>query len=100
MKTPTGRPLDGCLTTLPPPGPRAPVPGAAQELLRQNSLAGEPGHLSFKELQAVASRPIPPPICEGNYESSIDTCYIEDQLQVWVCVRRHPDTEGKGFNKL
>ncbi|GLC71350.1 hypothetical protein PLESTF_001105900 [Pleodorina starrii] len=54
------------------------------EMLRLNSLAGSPGQLSMKDLKSVAARPLPPPVCEGNYESSIDTCYIEDQLQKLV----------------
>ncbi|EFJ49699.1 hypothetical protein VOLCADRAFT_89682 [Volvox carteri f. nagariensis] len=52
------------------------------EMLRRNSLIGtSPEELSISELKSVAARPLPPPVCEGNYESSIDTCYIEDQLQ-------------------
>ncbi|GIL73986.1 hypothetical protein Vretimale_5077 [Volvox reticuliferus] len=51
------------------------------EMLRLNSLPESPDLVSMKDLQAVAARQIPPPICEGNYESSVDTCYIEDQLQ-------------------
>ncbi|GLI61409.1 hypothetical protein VaNZ11_003603 [Volvox africanus] len=32
-------------------------------------------------LEAVASRPLPPPLANGNYESSESTCYIEHDLQ-------------------
>lgn len=38
--------------------------------------------MPLDEVEAVATRKLPPPLCEGNFESSIDTCYIEDQLEV------------------
>ncbi len=33
-------------------------------------------------LEQAAARPLPPPLCAGNYESSRTTCYVQHLLQV------------------
>ncbi|GFR51316.1 hypothetical protein Agub_g13681 [Astrephomene gubernaculifera] len=35
-------------------------------------------------LRAVATRPLPPPLSEGNYEAASSTCYLEHQLRELV----------------
>ncbi|PNH03065.1 hypothetical protein TSOC_010906 [Tetrabaena socialis] len=45
---------------------------------------GAGGSAVVRLLSAVASRPLPPPLSDDNYEAASSTCYIEHQLQAIV----------------